>query len=178
MKNTFKEKRVKYTTETYMKETLDYKVLVIKSDEDYYVTIKKYDRVISPISFDGVTYIDNGYYLVEITPINENYNIRFYVTKDFNIVNYYIDISLENGLKHKVPYYTDLYLDIVYNLKENKPEFMDEEELMDAFKQGSISKKDYNFAYKVGNKLMDEIKHCRNKYANLDIIEIVKQSGL
>ena len=51
MKNTFKEKRVKYTTETYMKETLDYKVLVIKSDEDYYVTIKKYDRVISPIAF-------------------------------------------------------------------------------------------------------------------------------
>ena len=71
-----------------------------------------------------------------------------------------------------------MYLDIVYNLKENKPEFMDEEELMDAFKQGSISKRDYNFAYKVGNKLMDEIKHCRNKYANLDIIEIVKQSGL
>lgn len=178
MKNSVKEKRTKYTTETYMKESLDYRTLVVKNDEDYYTTIKKYDRVVSPIVFDEVPYIDNGYYLVEITPIKEFYNIRFYVSKDKKIINYYIDISLENGLKHKVPYYVDLYLDILRAPKEEHVKFVDEGELKEAFTQGFISKRDYNFAYKIGNKLMEEIKQCRNKYLNLDIIDIIEKSGL
>lgn len=178
MKNITKQKRQKLTTGTYMKEAVDYRTLIIKSDNDYYITIKKYDRVNSPISFDGITYIDNNYYLVEITPIKDFCNIRFYVTKDYQTVSYYIDISLENGLYQKVPYYTDLYLDIVYYPKDNTVKFSDEDELLEAFKTGLISKRDYNFAYKVGNKIMEEIKQCRNKYINLDVIEIIKQSGL
>ena len=178
MKNSIKEKRTKFTTETYMKEALDYRTLVINSDDNYYVTIKKYDRVSSPIAFDGVTYIDNGYYLVEITPIEECYNVRFYVSKDKQIINYYVDVSLQNGLKHKVPYYIDLYLDILRAPNETEVKFVDEDELKEAFKQGFISKKDYNFAYKVGNKLMEEIKQCRNKYLNLDVVEIIEKSGL
>ena len=57
---------------------------------------------------------DDGYLLVAYE------KHMLYVTKDLKVVNYYIDISLENGLKHKMPYYTDLYLDLVPNLKDGE----------------------------------------------------------
>ena len=91
------------------------------------------------------------------------------------MVDYYIDITLENGVKNMVPYYIDLYLDIVHYPSENKIAFYDEDELLDALHQGKISKHDYNFAYHVGNKLMEELNAGKNKYFNLDVVSFAKR---
>lgn len=178
MKNKVKQKRTKLTTGTYMKEVVNYKTLVVKSSEDYYITIKKYIDMTKPIVLDGYTYIDKGYYMVEFTPTNDFYNIRFYVSNKLEVVDFYVDITLENGMYQNVPYYVDLYLDIIKYPKEHKVAFADENELLDALKQGDISKRDYKFAYKVGNRILEEIKYGKNKFLNMNIVDIVKNSGI
>ena len=173
------EKRKKYTTNTYMREAIMYDIFVF-SEEDYFITIKKYNKVSSDfcINFDNrdVTYITNGHYVVEITPLNENYNIRYYLDKNKKIIDYYIDITYKNGIENKVPYYVDLYLDIIHYPFDDRVEFIDEDELEEALNNKIISKNDYNLAYKVGNKLLKEIKNKENKYLNIDIYKYMSKS--
>lgn len=173
-----KKKREKLTTNTYMREALKYQIIIIKEDPDYFITIKKYDEVTEPFILthkDGkrVTYFDKGYYLVEFTPLNDNYNIRFYYTPEKNYINYYIDISLENGTKYKLPYYTDLYLDVLD--REGEVSFEDEDELKEALEEGKITKEEYDFAYLVGNRIKEEIKNGKNKFVNIDKVEILNR---
>lgn len=109
----------------------------------------------------------------ELTPINENYNIRYYIDKELNIIDYYVDISLFNGVEDKVPYYVDLYLDILHYPKDNTVGFIDEDQLQEALDNHLISKKDYKLAYTVGNKLLKEIRNKENKYLNIDVLNIL-----
>ena len=175
MKKSTIEKKTKFTTNTYMRESLKYEIKII-SEEDYFVTIKKYLSMSDKFIINNTTLLDNNYYLIEITPLKEKYNIRFYIDDKLNIVDYYIDITYENGIKYKIPYYVDLYLDIVHYPERNENGFCDEDELKEALDQKLISKKDYDMAYKVGNKLLKEIKNNTNKYLNIDILKYIKET--
>ena len=173
------DKRKKFTTNTYMKEAIDYQIYIFK-EEDFFVTIKNYIKVsddfcIKDENGNSIKYISNGYYLVEITPIKENYNIRFYFDKKKKLIDYYIDITLENGVENKIPYYIDLYLDIIHYPVSNTVGYIDEDELKDALNNKIISKSDYLFAYKVGKKLLKEIKNESNKYLNMNIKKYLKK---
>ena len=179
MKKKYKELRRKFTTNTYMREAIEYDIVLIK-ENDLFITIKKYKEMsgkFSLINKNGVNvdYIDNNYYVVELTPLNENYNIRYYYNQKKEFIDYYIDISLENGVKYKIPYYIDLYLDILHDPIENKAYFFDEDELTDALNNKIISKKDYNLAYRTGNKLLKELNQNTNKYMNIDALEYVNK---
>ena len=75
-------RKKKFVSNTYMREAIDYDVVTIKED-NLFVTIKKYkkmDGTFSLLDEDDISidYINEGYYLVELTPLEENYNIRFY----------------------------------------------------------------------------------------------------
>lgn len=166
--------RTKYTCDTYMREAVNYNIVII-SEKDYYITIKKYNIVTDKFVIDGVTYIDNDYYLVELTPLEENYNIRFYFDNNKCFIDYYIDITLENGIMRKIPYYIDLYLDIIHYPKDNSVKFCDEDELLNALNNKIISKSDYDLAYRVGNKLIKEINNNSNKYLNIDVLKYINK---
>lgn len=176
MKKSTKENKTKFTTNTYMREALKYEIKII-SEEDYFITIKKYLSMSDKFVINNTTLLDNNYYLVEITPLKEKYNIRFYVDDKLNIIDYYIDITYENGIKYKIPYYVDLYLDIIHYPDTDEVTFYDEDELKSALDNKLISKKDYNMAYKVGNKLLKEIQNKTNKYLNIDIIKYIKETN-
>ena len=176
MKKSTKENKTKFTTNTYMREALKYEIKII-SEEDYFITIKKYLSMSDKFVINNTTLLDNNYYLVEITPLKEKYNIRFYVDDKLNIIDYYIDITYENGIKYKIPYYVDLYLDIIHYPDTGEVTFYDEDELKSALDNKLISKKDYNMAYKVGNKLLKEIQNKTNKYLNIDIIKYIKETN-
>jgi len=156
-----------------MREAIDYDIVIVKED-NLFITIKKYkkmkDKFILPDE-EGkkVTYIDEGYYVLELTPLEEQYNIRYYFDKNKKFIDYYIDITYENGEKYKMPYYVDLYLDILHYPKSNATKFCDEDELEEALKNKIISKKDYKMAYKIGNQLLQEIENKSNKYMNIDV---------
>ncbi len=166
--------RTKFTSDTYMREAVNYNIVVI-SEKDYFVTSKRYNKVTDKFSIGNVTYIDNGYYLVEITPLKENYNMRFYFDDNKKFIDYYIDITLENGVMKKIPYYIDLYLDIVHYPKNNKVCFIDEDELEEAFNNNYISRADYELAYRVGNRLLKEIKEDKNEYLKIDVLEYINR---
>ncbi len=179
MRKKYIQKRTKFTTNTYMKEALNYEINIIKED-DLFITIKKYNEMNGKFSIKSdegveIDYIKEGYYVVELTPIKECYNIRFYVDDKKKIIDYYIDISLKNGIEYKIPYYVDLYLDILHYPKLKEVVFCDEDELKDALEEKIISKKDFDFAYKIGNKLLNEIKENKNKYLNMDIISYISR---
>jgi predicted RNA-binding protein associated with RNAse of E/G family len=157
-----------------MREAVNYNIVVI-SEKDYFVTSKRYNKVTDKFSIGNVTYIDNGYYLVEITPLKENYNMRFYFDDNKKFIDYYIDITLENGVMKKIPYYIDLYLDIVHYPKNNKVCFIDEDELEEAFNNNYISRADYELAYRVGNRLLKEIKEDKNEYLKIDVLEYINR---
>ena len=159
-----------------MREALKYEIKII-SEKDYFITIKKYLSMSDKFVINNTTLLDNNYYLVEITPLKEKYNIRFYVDDKLNIIDYYIDITYENGIKYKIPYYVDLYLDIIHYPDTDEVTFYDEDELKSALDNKLISKKDYNMAYKVGNKLLKEIQNKTNKYLNIDIIKYIKETN-
>ena len=173
------EKRTKFTSNTYMREAIDYDIVIVK-ENDLFVTIKKYKSMTEKFTLpdeDGkkVDYIDKNYYVVELTPLKEKYNIRYYFNQNKEMIDYYIDITLENGEKYKMPYYVDLYLDILHYPKSNTAKFCDEDELEEALQNKSISKKDYDMAYRVGNKLLKEINSGTNSYMKINALEYINK---
>ena len=81
--------------------------------------------------------IDNGYYIVEVIPKNENYAMRVFFNEKKERLMYYFDITLGNGLDLDtlIPYYNDLYLDIIVVNKKIK--ILDENELQEALSMGT-----------------------------------------
>ena len=138
-------RKSKKTTKTYMKEAINYEIVVIKELPDLFITIKKYNEMDGTFSLPDykgeiITYIDKGHYVVEITPLKENYNIRFYLDKEKRIISYYADITLFNGEEVKVPYYVDLYLDVLPCSETGVVKFAVEDELEEALANKIISK--------------------------------------
>lgn len=59
MKKSLKEKRTKYTTNTYMKETTKYDALIINEEPEYAVVVKKYIEMTKPFSINGKVLIES-----------------------------------------------------------------------------------------------------------------------
>lgn len=130
--------------------------------------------------------VDKGYKLLEYTPIDKDYNVRAFVNDKNEILQYYIDVTDGMELRDGVPFYNDLYLDIIdfsnqeffdnYNEEKNKEKIYleDEDELREALACGKISQQQFNKAYDVANELIDEIKLGRNIYINRGIEDFLK----
>lgn len=65
----------------------------------------------------------------------------------------------------------------MHSLKDDSVYFIDEDELLEAYKNKFISKRDYDFAYMVGRRLLKEIRENKNKFLNMDIVKILKANG-
>lgn len=120
--------------------------------------------------------IDKNYKMLEYTPMDEKYNVRVFVNDRNEIFEYYIDITNGMELRNGVPYYNDLYLDVIYynnkqimkEISDTKEELrlVDREELEDALNQKLITKQQYDEAYNIANKIMGEIKSGTNVFIN------------
>lgn len=167
-----KDKR-KLINTTYTKQALElnYKI-VFNEGLNAYICVKHFIKLSMPFRVDDdklgkVTLIDDGYYIVEYIPLNENYAVRTYIDKSKSVIQNYIDISLENGTKHGMPYYNDLYLDVINNHFGDRNVYLeDENELKQALEEGIINIEEYNMAYAVANKLIEQIKNNENVFVN------------
>lgn len=147
-----------------------YNQKIFFSEDDFYVSVKEIVKISKPFELDTkLKIMDEGSFLVEVLPKNENYAMRVFLDKDKNILEYYFDITKQNGIDSEtnVPFYDDLYSDIV--VLNGDVQIWDENELLEAFEKGDISKDDFNLANLVTKKLYDEIVSGTNKYLNLDI---------
>jgi predicted RNA-binding protein associated with RNAse of E/G family len=166
--------RKKLTSKTYLRDVDKYIVKFDLSNDDYYIIIKKILSCKPFILESGLKLMDNNYYMLELIPKLENYTMRVFFDNNKKILLYYFDITLENGIDEetKVPFYDDLFLDVV--VIEGKIELLDEDELIDAFEKRAITKADIDLAYKAKDKLINELKNRTNKFMNMNLKDVLK----
>lgn len=173
--------RQKLVTKTYMREVVDYEMVIINhASDDYALCIKKINKVTDPFILEEfgkkTTHIDDGYYIVEATPSKEYYNARVYLDQNKNIIDYYFDISNGNGEESKVPYYDDLYLDVLYYPNENNLiQYSDMDELEDALHEKKITQEEFDKAINAGEKLKKELEDGSNFFLHIDFKTLIEK---
>ena len=167
--------RKKLLSKTYLRDVNEYILTLDFTNEDYYLSEKKIIKTTPFILNNGLKVIDDGYYILEILPKDENYSIRVYFDNNKNIIEYYIDITNGCGIEEesKVPYYNDLYLDIT--ITNGQVEILDQDELDNAFSNKLIDINTYNKAVKTKDKLLEEIKNNCNKYLSINMKELLDE---
>ena len=100
---------------------------------------------------------DKGKKWLSILPKNDGYCITAMMDHNGNILLWYIDIIAAQGIdEDKVPYFYDLYLDlVVYPNGKIIVEHMDE--LKEALRKQEINQDQYNFALETSNRLQNGI---------------------
>lgn len=160
----------KFIKDTYLKHVIDYEIKFVENNEDFYATVKKIIKVEKKFfASPSLCLIDDGYYILELIPKDEHYCIRAYFDRDKNLLEYYIDIIKSSGIEEEsnLPYYMDLYTDIV--VTDERIEIWDEDELVEALKEGKITEDDFALAQETTKKLVYEIQHKKNKYLNMEL---------
>lgn len=168
----------------YTREAKELDITIVKLEElDAYVTLKEFREVTEPyymyINGELVKKIDKNFTLLEYTPLNENYNVRAHIDDKLNILEYYFDITDGNEVEDEVQYYDDLYLDVVFyqecaTKSSTYINLEDRNDLSSALKNGAIDQEKYDFAFKVADSLMKELKSKTNKFVNRGIEDYLK----
>ena len=169
----------KHMNKTYMRGVSDWDFIVTKrKEENYYLCIKRINEIDRAfiVEREGkkTVFMDNGYYVMEFTPIGKFYNGRAFLDKEANVIGYYFDMTLENGVKDNIPYYDDLYLDVWYN-RDGTIQLEDEDELLEALQNKEITKEQYDLANRTCSGLVQEIKENKNMFINMDKKEIIQK---
>ncbi len=135
-----------------IKEAVDPKITINKIGElNAYFTVKEINNVdytqVKKSKNKIILYLSKGYKVLEYTPLDKFCNARIYVNDENEIYQYYFDIIDEVKIENEIPFYNDLYLDVVYDNDEKVKEKMhiaknestlrmiDEDELKDALKK-------------------------------------------
>lgn len=112
----------------------------------------------------------NGYKWLEIYQDGANYCITAIYDNNNILKEWYIDVSNGIGIQDGIPYQDDLYLDVVI-IPDGRINFLDEDELEEAYNEGVISKEQYDLAYKVAKNIiatakdnMEKLEFFSNKY--------------
>lgn len=164
--------KTKIISNTYLRDINKYQIKLYLDEDDYYISVKKLINVREKfIIKDGLCVMDDGYYIFEVIPKNDNYAMRLFLNKNKEPLEYYFDICKNNRVDElsKIPCYDDLYLDITY--LNGCTNILDEDELISAYESGDISKEDYKLVYKMRDRLLDEINNKTNEAMNIDYIK-------
>jgi predicted RNA-binding protein associated with RNAse of E/G family len=165
--------RKRLISNKYLRDVKEYIIKIDYSNDDYWLSIKKIIDATPFILSNGLKVIDNGYYILELLPKNEKYSMRVFLNEKKEVLEYYFDISLGNGIDEetRIPYYDDAFIDIT--ITNDQIEIIDEDELEDALVNGIITKEDYDIIKEATNQLYKEIKEGTNKYVNMDIKDLL-----
>lgn len=174
-------KKRKFLNEVYMKEVNKQMIVTQKSEElNCYITIKKIintsQKCTKYVNGNKITLVDNDYTILEYTPLDENYNVRAFINNEGKILEYYFDVVSRIEIIGNDIFYDDLYLDVIYNTKEETKscDFMtlvDENELIEALSKNEITTKEFSLAYVVADQIMDELKTNTNRFVNRGVTD-------
>ena len=155
-------------------------VMQKRKSENYCLSMKRINEIDQPfvvnISGQSIVFIDNGYYIVEFTPLEQFYNVRVFLDRNAEVLGYYFDISRGNGMENNVPYYDDLYLDIIHCPADDSFTMIDDEdELLEALNTGKITREEFDLANEACSKLFEEIQANENIFVNMDKKELIQR---
>ena len=101
--------------------------------------------------------VDKDYAWLQQLPFNEHYVVTTMFNDKGEVIQWYIDITNENGVDQGEPYMEDLFLDIIV-LPTGEVIKKDEDELEQALENEWISKAQYDLAYETFYRLLKQIK--------------------
>lgn len=153
----------KYADHSKVKDILEkeYKKIDLKNDEYFaavsLVDIKKVEKQwrIPRKNGDIDTILDVGYKWITLYPKDENFVIIAMYNAKLELIEFYFDIARKIKYKAKIPCYEDLYLDITMTAN-NEVEFVDEDELEEAYKLADVKQKDYENAKKAADRIVSK----------------------
>lgn len=144
----------------------DYKSIGERIEKPYkgYVSLVCCESIKHPIYVDyddsDNILIDKGYKCVLLLLDDEYFCISAVYNTKNEIVEWYIDMTKENGHDGK-PYFVDLYLDIAMSPLK-RPVILDEDELLQAHRKKVISEADVDLAYTTCDRVMNTIVHDKD----------------
>lgn len=160
--------KTKIVSKTYLRDVENYEIKIYFEDE-FYISVKKLIKCREKfIIADNLCVMEDGYYILEILPKNEEYAMRLFLDRDKKPLEYYFDIcrNIRIDEKYNIPMYDDLYLDVTYLF--GKINVLDEDELLEAYKNNEFTEAELNHIYEVKDRLIDEINNNKNKCMNMD----------
>lgn len=127
-----------------------------------YVTLLRIDEVSEPLSVcfedQEVCIVDCGYTWVQHFPDNAHYALLAAFDEHGELVQWYIDIVGRVGVDERgIPWYEDLYLDIVI-APQGGMLLLDVAELDEALRQGKVTHNEYNVAWREASILLDALE--------------------
>ncbi|WP_138205272.1 DUF402 domain-containing protein [Haloimpatiens lingqiaonensis] len=145
-----------------------------------YISAIYIDEVTEPLAKEvlgkKLLLADKGYMWMQQFPEGKNYALTTMVNDKKEIIQWYFDICREPKINRKgIPYFDDLYLDIVV-LPKGELVILDGDELEEALKDGDIGIEEYKLAWNETKRLVREINEGKNIILNssnkyLDYIE-------
>lgn len=159
----------KYANRPDWKRILEKSYYGIRIDEEAfsgYVCYLSLDKVRNPlwVAYEKkpVCIVDHGYVWLQHFPLNGNYVLTSTFNDHGELVQCYFDIARKVGVtEESIPYLDDLYLDVVV-LPDGKIFTLDEDELIEAYREGIITKEDYDFANQTADELLASIQNGSN----------------
>ncbi|WP_026591269.1 DUF402 domain-containing protein [Bacillus sp. UNC437CL72CviS29] len=113
--------------------------------------------------------VDAGYTWVQYFINNKNFAITAMLNEKRELVQYYIDVAKEYKIDERgMPYFDDLYLDVVL-LPNGDIYLLDEDELEEAYRDGDISKEEYNESVDTAKWLIEVIE--KEKFPWITLLE-------
>jgi predicted RNA-binding protein associated with RNAse of E/G family len=141
-------------------------------DKEYrgYLSITYIDKVREPLIVDiegnKLCLVNDGFIWTQYFPKGCNYALTTMFNEKREIVELYFDICNGNEIDSSgIPYYDDLYLDVVL-MPSGEILLFDEDELKQALEDKKISKEQYDLAYLVSEKLVEDISENMTKILN------------
>lgn len=100
--------------------------------------------------------VDDGYTWFQWMPLDMNWAASAMLNDRAEIVEWYFDITAQNGLEDGRAYYDDLLLDVVV-LPDGTMVLLDEDELLEAQRGGLVTREQAEMAYSVARDIMENV---------------------
>lgn len=137
-----------------------------------YVTLLHTIKVAEPLSVrygeQKVCIVNDGYMWLQHFPLDKYHSVTTMFDASGEIVQWYIDICLRNGIENGIPWMDDLFLDIVV-LPSGEVIEKDADELEAVLTKGIIDTSLYNLAW-------NEVRNITN-LISADIFDLIKLSN-
>lgn len=145
-----------------------------------YVTLLCLDKVREPLwtksSKKKVCIVENNYSWLQYFPKGKHYAVTAQFNEYGQIVQWYIDICLQNGItENNIPWLDDLFLDIVVS-PTGEIELLDFDELQNALAVNEISMAEYDLAISESERLLVDISE--NRFAIFNLCQSYRQALL
>ncbi|OIU68846.1 DUF402 domain-containing protein [Rossellomorea aquimaris] len=125
-----------------------------------YITLLETVKVAKPLTVpygkEHLSIVDDGYMWLQQFPQDQHHAVTTVFDARGEVVQWYIDVTLRNGVEHGIPWMDDLFLDLVL-LPSGDLIVLDAEELEDALSTGTIDQLQYELAWDEANRLKESI---------------------